>query len=402
MPSMKPTFMPSSMPTDIPSKSPSRSPTGLPSVRPSYTPTAIPSIVPSIVPSIQPSMPPGNNQGVTIAAVAGSVSAGALLFFLGLCFKRKRDRDRQDPTDPPEDDENEVPTAVLPRGRLRSPRFLNRNRNRNPNGADMSTEGNATSTIHNSVVDQSDNHSMGIDSLISSGSSGENDDSDSDIEYDDTINLADEFDRYKDENLEKMRSEMEKMDSNFDSMMSSAMTKALMDDMDDDDSASNDEGPVVSSAQLEATVLCNVTDLMKQRSIYDTTYENPVILQGVLDQMVLTVRRGHMSPEDASRAIHGCALLLGLELAENYPKVTLIVTGMRKQVTNKHLIDTFEKFGEIESAGVSTNNRGFGMVRYKSPKSVEEAMRVSNFSEIVVQDVDVNIKLLGADKDSKV
>ncbi len=42
------------------------------------------------------------------------------------------------------------------------------------------------------------------------------------------------------------------------------------------------------------------------------------------------------------------------------------------------------------------------MVRYKSPKSVEEAMRVSNFSEIVVQDVDVNIKLLGADKDSKV
>lgn len=49
---------------------------------------------------------------------------------------------------------------------------------------------------------------MDGDSLISTGSSRENE-SDSDIEYDDTLNLADEFDKYKDQNLEKMRSEVD-------------------------------------------------------------------------------------------------------------------------------------------------------------------------------------------------
>lgn len=83
-------------------------------------------------------------------------------------------------------------------------------------------------------------------------------------------------------------------------------------------------------------------------------------MQETLNAMVSNVRRGLMSPEDASRTIHGSAAMLGLQLAENLPETTLIVTGMRKQVTKDHVIKAFQEFGEIENAGVSSKERGFG------------------------------------------
>ena len=104
-----------------------------------------------------------------------------------------------------------------------------------------------------------------------------------------------------------------------------------------------------------------------------------------------------MPPEDASRTIHGSAAMLGLQLAENLPETVLIVTGMRKQVTKEHVIKAFKEFGEIENAGVSSNKRGFGIVRYRSPKSVENAMEKFRYGEIVVQDVGVMVRVLKAD-----
>jgi hypothetical protein len=112
-----------------------------------------------------------------------------------------------------------------------------------------------------------ENESIGSEeSLISTGSSRENE-SDSDIDYnDDTYNLADEFDKYKDQNLEKMRSEVEGMSSNFDGMMSQALTKALMDDMDEDDGGmSVVTTDMVNSMEIEATVLCDINDWIKKK-----------------------------------------------------------------------------------------------------------------------------------------
>jgi RNA recognition motif-containing protein len=83
-------------------------------------------------------------------------------------------------------------------------------------------------------------------------------------------------------------------------------------------------------------------------------------MQESLNKMVAIVRHGVISPEDASRAIHGCAAMLGLQLAEDIPETTLIVTGMRKSVSRKDVEDAFKKFGEIEGAAVSSNKRGFG------------------------------------------
>jgi hypothetical protein len=57
----------------------------------------------------------------------------------------------------------------------------------------------------------------------------------------------------------------------------------------------------------------------------------------------------------------------------------------------------FKEFGENENAGVSSHKRGFGIVRYRSPKSVENAMEKFRYGEIVVQDVGVMVRVLKAD-----
>lgn len=83
-------------------------------------------------------------------------------------------------------------------------------------------------------------------------------------------------------------------------------------------------------------------------------------MQDTLNKMVASVRHGVIAPEHGSRAIHECAAILGLQLAEDFPEDTLIVTGMRKTVKRNNVIDAFDEFGEIEGAAVSANNRGFG------------------------------------------
>ena len=83
-------------------------------------------------------------------------------------------------------------------------------------------------------------------------------------------------------------------------------------------------------------------------------------MQETLNKMVASVRHGVLGPDDASRSIHECAALLGLQLATEIPVTTLIISGMRKTVTAEDLIDAFREFGEIMEAAVASNQRGFG------------------------------------------
>jgi len=125
--------------------------------------------------------------------------------------------------------------------------------------------------------------------------------------------------------------------------------------------------------------------------------ERREFMQETLNRMVASVRYGIIQPEDASRTIHGCAAMLGLQLAEDIPETALIVTGMRKMVQRDDVINSFKDFGEIQDAAVSPNARGFGLVRFKSSKSVQRAMARFRTEEIVVQDVAVMIKVLKSD-----
>ncbi len=307
-PSGKPSAQPSITPTSIPSARPSYQPSGVPSISPSNLPSSVPSIRPSMVPSIAPSdgptmrpsaipsksptilptefpssapsiSPRSNNQTTTIAAVTGSIAASALLLFMGVCFKRRRDRNEDDQDGGPgmEVEITNMPgrsntvtgrLASSPLGRLIPP--LRRLRSPRQPPVTSRTDNNlvlsgvATGTGRNPVADPVEEGSIDSDSLISTGSSRANE-SDSDIEYDETSNLADEFDKYKDQNLEKMRSEVEGMSSNFDGMMSQALTKALMDDMEEEEGIEDMSRDLPNSIEIEATVLCDMNDWLKQR-----------------------------------------------------------------------------------------------------------------------------------------
>ena len=111
-----------------------------------------------------------------------------------------------------------------------------------------------------------DDSMLSHESIISTGSSV---DGGSDDEYDGTHILDDEFEKYKDQNMERMRSEVEGNVSNFDGMMSQAMTMALM---DDDDDLSLSEGLIATdrkyktdSIQIEADLLWEMNNWLKQR-----------------------------------------------------------------------------------------------------------------------------------------
>jgi hypothetical protein len=103
-------------------------------------------------------------------------------------------------------------------------------------------------------------------SLLSAGNSMAGDSGDD--EADATHNLADEFDQYKDQNLEKMRADVEGNLTGFDGMMSQALTRALI----DDDDANVDPVELLwggsgklEGAEVEASALFEVTDWLKRK-----------------------------------------------------------------------------------------------------------------------------------------
>jgi len=385
-PSFKPSIGQTFSPSDKPSRPPSFKPSHLPSVKPSQFPSSSPSVIPSDAPLVRLSFSPSGSSGTPAISssqnitsdmpsfepksfsskligtfVGASLAGSALIIFGALCWRRQR----QTPPLSPDDVERNSCAISNVASSL---------------GDDMSLV-----SSHNSLSSN--------DSLISTGSSVVSDTGD---EYDETQNLADEFDKYKDQNLEKMRADVAGAVSNSDDMMGQALTKALMDDMHDDDTVESFWFGSMDSIEIEASVYCEVNDWLKKKEGVGMD-ERRDFMQQKLNKMVATVRQGAIGPQDASRIIHGSAAMLGLELAEDVPETALVVTGMRMKVSKRDVYEAFEKFGEIDGVAVSSNARGFGLVRYRSAKYAQRALDHFRTGEIVVQDVAVMIKLLKSD-----
>jgi len=208
--------------------------------------------------------------------------------------------------------------------------------------------------------------------------------------------VPDEFDVYRDSSLEKMRQEVENTVTDSDAMMSQALTKALMDDEEYREKIDHLWGGSGSTMEIEASVLCDTHEFLKRKDDASLD-EKRVFMQELVNKMVAGVRYELIDPEAASRTIHECAAMLGLELAETIPEKALVITGLRKMVKRQDLIDSFSEFGELEDAAVASNSRGFGLVRYRSVKSVQRAIERFKRGEIVVQDVAVMVKKLSSD-----
>ena len=110
--------------------------------------------------------------------------------------------------------------------------------------------------------------------------------------------------------------------------------------------------------------------------------------------MVTSVRFGVVQAEDASRTIHESAALLELQLANELPMTTVIISGMRKTADASHMMSVLREFGDIDVAAVASRQKGFGIIRFRNPKSVERVMRRYRSGEIVIQEVAVQVKAL--------
>ena len=428
---------------------PTTKPTAVPTLKPSQSTT------PSMMPSDFPSLPPSSEDlpatespsespsvvaqkripGSDVTVISVSVVLAIAIVIVGLSVYKKKKNDRhQAPTlnkSKLRNDSNGIPHQDQPYEIFA-----------HPSGDHVASLGIAASP---SLLS---NHSLlSADNSIGGGSRDE---------VDATQNLADEFDQYKDQNLEKMRAGVEGNLMGFDGMMSQALTRALIDEdetnLDPTELLWGASGHLIGM-EVEASALGEVTEWLKRnktpsdderyvkihfyavivtrfviRIVFNASPSQHVrrlFMQEALNKMVTSVRHGVLGPEEASRSIHECAALLGLQLATEIPVTTLIITGMRKTVTADDMLDAFAEFGEVLEAAVASNQRGFGecrlytsasyplpprkrrnltrllfchvvtgILRFKSNQSVDLAMSRFRTEEIVVQDVAVQVKVL--------
>lgn len=197
---------------------------------------------------------------------------------------------------------------------------------------------------------------------------------------------SDEFDQFKDQNLEKMRKSIEGNVAGVNGMLSLAMTKALMESGTSESRIPTD----MTGAEIEANSLWEVSEWVRQNE-NASDYKRREYMQKLLNKMVMCVRAGVVDPEDGSRSIHSCAALLGLQLAQAPPQTVIILTGMLKTTTDDDVQGAFSQFGPIEGAAVATGEKGFGVVRFRSPKSAVRAMEVFRTSEVVLNNVAIQL-----------
>jgi RNA recognition motif-containing protein len=117
-------------------------------------------------------------------------------------------------------------------------------------------------------------------------------------------------------------------------------------------------------------------------------------MQETLNKMTASVRYGILGPNDASRTIHECAGLLGLQLAVDIPVTTIVISGMRKKATENDIRKAFSVFGDVAIAAVAPNERGFGILRFTNDDAVDRAMKKFRTEEVVVEDVAVQLRVI--------
>merc|ERR1712194_390932 len=199
-----------------------------------------------------------------------------------------------------------------------------------------------------------------------------------------------------DQNLEKMRSDIENL-PDCNGMMSQAVAKALIDQHDEAVTSSSYWGgdDDITAQEIEASALGFVFDWLKRNGkVSDRDKKD--MMQEQLNKMTASVLHKVIGPEDATRTIHEIAVLLGLKLASELSVTTILISGMRKKANEADIHKTFSVYGDVATAAVAPNDKGFGILRFKSNGAVKRAMGKFRTAEIVVEDVAVHLFLIKA------
>lgn len=271
MPSISPSRFPSAAPSMFPSLEPSVEPSDAPSTVPSTTPSSLPTrgpqgftLAPNPITPSPTSAPTGGGINTTIIVV---VVVALILVALAAAFlfvrRRQHKRELAFQTAAAAGSGTAVANDNIQVDR-RPDRFSRLSVKTDPYGSRRENNG---------ETPRSDDHAAGMispsESLLSNQSllsAGNSMGVDSIEEADGTHHLADEFDQYKDQNLEKMRTDVEETVTGADGMMSHALTLALMGD--EDPVADQKElywGGSGDATEIEASALCEVNDFLKRK-----------------------------------------------------------------------------------------------------------------------------------------
>jgi len=227
-------------------------------------------------------------------------------------------------------------------------------------------------------------------SVYSSSGSGSNSDSE----------CSEEF---RDDDMEKVRNDVAASFEDGDVMVSEALVRAWI--TDDENSfyseGNEEEGKKKLDMVKEANALCD-TQIWLKRHEQASLEDKKEFMQRTLNRLVTDVRYKVITPETASRTVHECAALLELKLKRELPETSILVSGMRKTCKKEDLVKVFMRLkvgdiklkeSDIEDAEVITE-RGFGVIRFHESESVRKVMDVYRKEDIVVNDVDVVVKVL--------
>lgn len=268
-PTMQPTI--TAYPTTVaPSMSspPSAIPSDMPSLAPSIV-TSSPSSLPSSEPTFKPSIPPRTG-GTDVIVIAVSIVVAGSIVLIGLLVyyrKRKLVRELAYQSNAVDARKNQQDAEKLESGAQADADFVTTVTGGKDNISSFQGApgyGKGSDPVAGGVVSPSESL-VSNQSLLSAGNSLAGDSGD---EVDATHNLADEFDQYKDQNLEKMRAGIEGNLAGFDGMMSQALTRALIDEddttIDPTELLWGGSGHLLG-AEIEASALGEVTDWLKRK-----------------------------------------------------------------------------------------------------------------------------------------
>lgn len=386
-------------------KTPAPSMSLAPSFAPSFTPTKTP--FPSMGATETLTKPPSNtllpgtnteNESLNTIIISTSVIIALAIVGVGVCIYYRKRRSQFNELQP---DSKKVNSRGAPVSETHS-------------GTGWGTNTGASPNVHTGTSDKAYGSSFGRPADVPSGledagaspggsvisnrsliSRGASMGADSRDEADSAHILEDEFDQYKDQNLEKMRADIEEDLPQCDGMMSQAVSRALIDQDDETFDSSNYWGGdgSITVAEIEASVLGLVWDWVK-RNDKVSDRERQAMMQEQLNKMTASVLHKVIGPDDATRTIHECAVLLGFQLASDLTVTTIVISGMRKKATEDDVRKAFSVFGDVAVAAVAPNFKGFGMLRFKSSNSVDRAMKKFRTSEVVVEDVAVQLKAI--------
>ncbi|KAL3909301.1 MAG: hypothetical protein SGILL_008138 [Bacillariaceae sp.] len=388
------------------SLAPSWAPTGMPTITP--YPSYAPSDGPTTIPTDPPAPPPNGNDGVIIIVVSLVIGLSIVGIGLFIYFRKRKRRRQNDAGNNNKNKQGMEGAASGPGGGSGWNGSGHPMSSNNNNHSDRlydgmeSPDGNNYGSAFRKYADPSANQSAVLSpsesrasnqSLLSAGNSMAGDSAD---EADTTQIFADEFDQYKDQNLEKMRADIEGNLEGVDGMMNQAVARALIDEDDLNFGAADylwggDEN--VTGQEIESSALGDVMDWQK-RNDKASVERKRAFMQETLNRMVASVRHGVLGPSDASRAIHECAALLGLQLAADIPVTTVVISGMRKKADAQDIVEAFSEFGNVSAAAVAPNERGYGILRFKDNAAVDRAMKKFRNDQVVVQDVGVQLKVI--------